>query len=422
MLKIEKFFRDPLYGFIGLTNKEVELLGIPVVQRLRRIKQLGNTHLVYPSACHSRFEHTLGVLHIANRMAQKLELNDDDTEIIRYAAILHDIGHGPLSHNFEAILEFVNMRNISHEDITRKIIETDEGIYTVLGEKKEEVLSLFDGMNETVNSEIISGNIDADRLDYLRRDSYHIGVTYGIFDLERILHTINKKTDGKKSYITVLRKGMDALEGYRLARYLMHTQVYYHHARAISDSMLQRAVEVAVRDGALDNKMLKIDDPDFLTNYLSLDDNRLFQKILSNPESNAYKLITDLENRNLLKRGFEIDLKLIEDALKKREIMNLQTKDLRKLEVSLADSCKCDKDFIITYLQKIENTLYKSSYEFFKADKTPILIENDNGKVTELDKESPIFAKQEPRYKFYIFCPEEYKSTINALAKDIILA
>ncbi|MBU4222931.1 MAG: HD domain-containing protein [Euryarchaeota archaeon] len=92
MLKIEKFIRDPLYGFIGLTKKEVELLGVPVVQRLRRIKQLGNTHLVYPGACHSRFEHTLGVLHIANRMAQKLELSDYDTEIIRYAAILHDNG------------------------------------------------------------------------------------------------------------------------------------------------------------------------------------------------------------------------------------------------------------------------------------------------------------------------------------------
>ncbi len=96
MLQIEKFFRDPLYGFIGLTSKEVELLGTPVVQRLRRIKQLGNTHLVYPSACHSRFEHTLGVLHIATRMAQKLELNDDETKIVRYTALLHDVGHGPV--------------------------------------------------------------------------------------------------------------------------------------------------------------------------------------------------------------------------------------------------------------------------------------------------------------------------------------
>src|SRR5574341_754314 len=422
MLQIEKFFRDPLYGFIGLTSKEVELLGTPVVQRLRRIKQLGNTHLVYPSACHSRFEHTLGVLHIATRMAQKLELNDDETKIVRYTALLHDVGHGPLSHNFETILESINKKEISHEDITRKIIEVDEEIDRILGDEKEGVLSLFDENTTTVNREIVSGNIDADRLDYLRRDSHHIGVAYGIFDLERILHTINEKTEGKRSYITVLKKGMDALEGYRLARYLMHTQVYFHHARAIADSMLRRAVEVAIRDETLDSRILKFDDPNFLANYLSLDDNRLFQRLSSNPQSNAYKLINDLENRNLLKRGFEIDLKWIEDALKKRKIMSLQTEDFRRLEVSLADGCKCDKDFIIAHLQKIENTLYKSSYEFLKADKTPILIENDNGKVTELDKESPIFAKQEPRYKFYIFCPKEYKSKINELAKDIILA
>ncbi len=178
MLQIEKFFRDPLYGFIGLTSKEVELLGTPVVQRLRRIKQLGNTHLVYPSACHSRFEHTLGVLHIATRMAQELELNDDETKIVRYTALLHDVGHGPLSHNFETILESVNKREISHEDITRKIIEADEKIDRILGDEKEGVLSLFDERTTTVNREIVSGNIDADRLDYLRRDSHHIGVAY----------------------------------------------------------------------------------------------------------------------------------------------------------------------------------------------------------------------------------------------------
>ncbi len=422
MIQIEKFFRDPLYGFIGLTGKEVELLGTPVVQRLRRIKQLGNTHLVYPSACHSRFEHTLGVLHIATRMAQKLELSDNEIETIRYAALLHDIGHGPLSHNFETILGSINKREISHEDITRKIIEEDNEIDKILGDKKEGVLSLFDDKNATVNREIVSGNIDADRLDYLRRDSYHIGVAYGIFDLERILHTINEKKEGERSYITVLRKGMDAVESFRLARYLMHTQVYYHHVRAITDSMLQRAVEVAIRDGTLDNIILKFDDANFLANYLSLDDGRLFQRILSNSRSNAYRLINNLENRYLLKRGFEIDLKRVVDAFKRLKIRSMKADDLRKLEANLAESCECNDDFIIAHLQKIENSLYKSSYEFFKADKTPILIENENGEVIELDKESPIFGSQEPQYKFYIFCPEEYRSKISELANDIILA
>ncbi len=156
MLDIEKFVRDPLYGFIGLTKKEVELLNTNVVQRLRRIKQLGNTHLVYPSACHTRFEHSLGVIHIATRMAQRLKLGDHDTEIIRYAALLHDIGHGPFSHVFEAILENVNKRELSHEDITRKIIETDEELNRILGDKINDIILLFDDTNETVNREIIS--------------------------------------------------------------------------------------------------------------------------------------------------------------------------------------------------------------------------------------------------------------------------
>jgi len=179
MLKTEKLFRDPLYGFIGLTEKELELLSTPVFQRLRRIKQLGNTHLVYPSACHSRFEHSPGVLNIATRMAEKLKIDSDEIEIIRYAALLHDIGHGPFSHNFETILKSVNTKKISHEDITLKIINEDDDICRILGDTKDAVISLFDDDNETANSKIISGSIDADKLDYLRRDSFHIGVAWG---------------------------------------------------------------------------------------------------------------------------------------------------------------------------------------------------------------------------------------------------
>ncbi len=418
MLEFEKFFRDPLYGFIGLIHRELKLLSIPAVQRLRRIKQLGNTHLVYPSACHSRFEHTLGVLHIANRMAEKLGLKDSEIEVVRYAALLHDIGHGPLSHNFETVLENVNKKEIGHEDITLRIIEEDEDIDRILGGLKDDVLSLFGENNDTINSKIISGNIDADRLDYLRRDSYHTGVAYGIFDLERILHTIQKIADGERSEIAILKKGQDAIESYRLARFLMHTQVYYHHVRAISDNMLNRAVEIAINDGTLSEDILKYNRSDFLENYLSLDDSRLFIKILSNKESSAFKLINGLESRNLLKRGYEIDIRKL-NPMKKRKIMRLKPRDLKKLEEKLAEKCNCDKDFIIMHVQKIENTLYKSSYEFFKTGETPILILDDE-ELHEIEKESPIFGSQEPLLKLYVFCPEENKSQIREFARDIL--
>jgi hypothetical protein len=352
-------------------------------------------------------------------MAEKLSLSDSEIEIVRYAALLHDIGHGPLSHNFEAILEIVNNKQISHEDITLRIIKEDIDINKILGDLKEDVLLLFDEKNDTVNSKIISGNIDADRLDYLRRDSYHTGVAYGIFDLERILHTINKIVDGDRSEIAILKKGQDAIESYRLARFLMHTQVYYHHVRAITDNMLNRAVEIAIRDKTLSKDFLKFDNDNFLNNYLSLDDSRLFIKILSNNESNSFKLINDLENRILLKRGYEIDLRKL-NPMKKRRIMQLKPKDFQKLEGKLAEKCSCDKDFIIMHLQKIENTLYKSSYEFFKSGETPILILDNDG-PREIEKESTIFGSQDPLLKLYIFCPEANKNQVNELAEDVLL-
>ncbi|GFO96459.1 HD superfamily phosphohydrolase, partial [groundwater metagenome] len=202
-----KFIRDPIYGFIELKNSEIRLMDSPFLQRLRRIKQLGNTHLVYPSACHSRFEHSLGVLHVANRMAHQIRLPTSQIRVVRYAAMLHDIGHGPLSHNFEDIIKTADGEKVSHEDIAKKIIKEDRLIGNVLDRDKESVLELFDEENETAIKEIISSNIDADKLDYLRRDSYHTGVAYGAFDLERILHTISKKEEADRSYLTILWKG-----------------------------------------------------------------------------------------------------------------------------------------------------------------------------------------------------------------------
>jgi len=330
MLEIDKFVRDPIYGFIGLTQSEIKLLDTPFLQRLRRIKQLGNTHLVYPSACHSRFEHSLGVLHVASRMAQKLRLSDNQIRIVRYSALLHDIGHGPLSHNFEDILKSSNDQNVSHEDITRKIIAEDIDIGKILKQDQQNVLDLFDEENESVSKEIISSYFDADKLDYLRRDSYHTGVTYGVFDFERILHTINV-TENDRSYLTILWKGKDALENFRLARYLMHVQVYQHHVRAISDNMFRRAVQIAIRDGTLDTDFFDIENEDFLKNYLSIDDIRFFDRILSSSglENNDYKLINCLENRILLKRGYEVNVKKL-DLSKKRKIITMKPSQFGK--------------------------------------------------------------------------------------------
>jgi len=416
-----KFIRDPIYGFIELKNSEIRLLDSPFLQRLRRIKQLGNTHLVYPSACHSRFEHSLGVLHVANRMAHQIRLPASQIRVVRYAAMLHDIGHGPLSHNFEDIIETSDGEKVSHEDIAKKIIKEDRIIGHVLGRDKESVLELFDEENETATKQIISSNIDADKLDYLRRDSYHTGVAYGAFDLERILHTISKKEEADRSYLTILWKGTDALENYRLARYLMHTQVYQHHVRGISDSMFRRAVEIAKREGTLDPDLFEIETENFLKHFLSMDDVRFSDMILSNskPENNDYKMINWLESRNLLKRGYEVNVRNL-GVSEKSKIIRMKPSDFGRHEEKLASEANCDKDLVIIYKQEIENALYKSSYEYLKENKTPFIVEDENGDIHDLDEVSLIHSSSEPLLKFYIFCPAEAKETIRKIAGDIL--
>jgi hypothetical protein len=355
-------------------------------------------------------------MHIATRMAEQLELPNDEIKTIRYASLLHDIGHGPFSHAFEGVLSSVNEpEKVTHEDITRQIIKTNGKIREILGDKIDDILSLF--ANATVSREIISGNIDADRLDYLRRDSYYTGVAYGEFDIERILHTIHKKTDGNRSFLTVLEKGMDAIESFRLARFLMYSQVYNHHTRLICDSMLQRAVEIAFRDGIIEKDKFRLSNPDFLENYLILDDYRLINQLLSDKKSNSYKIANDLENRCLLKRGYELDVTQHTDAILKIKITRLNPTTIKQLENDLANVCGCSSDLIIVYKNTIKNSLFGSRIE---ENKSPILIEKKSDEIQEIETISSLFNSWRPPTKFFVFCPEEYKQIIQRHTEEII--
>ena len=180
----KKFIRDSVYGDIRLNEIEVEVMDNPQFQRLRRIKQLGLISLIYPGANHTRFEHSIGTMHIASKLADKLDLNQEDKELVRISALLHDIGHGPFSHVSEGVLSF------PHEELTKYVIK-NTAIRDIV-EKKFDI----DKIIEIINGEgkfgpIVSGELDADRMDYLLRDSHYTGVAYGIIDYERIISNIN---------------------------------------------------------------------------------------------------------------------------------------------------------------------------------------------------------------------------------------
>jgi len=285
--------RDPIHGFISLTSKELEIVDSPIFQRLRGIKQLAFAHLVYPGALHSRFEHSIGVFHISSLIAKSssLGLGKEDVDIVRLAALIHDIGHGPFSHVSEEALEIYcdkekiekrlkGDREKIHELITEDIILNSK-LCDIIGKRDCEIIAklLSSGYGDPALKSIVSGPIDADKQDYLLRDSYYCGVKYGVFDLHQ-LHKefatiIDPSGEGKRLGISV--DGVIALEQFVLAKYYITTQVYRHKIRLITDQMLIRAICLGIDYDNIEElcKLYSYDgSSDFIDNYINWDDAR----------------------------------------------------------------------------------------------------------------------------------------------------
>ena len=241
----EKVFKDPVHRYIHVRDQVIwDLIKTPEFQRLRRIKQLGTLYLAFHSAEHSRFNHSLGVYEIVRRMIENFreyeEWDESDRLLVMCAALLHDLGHGPFSHSFEKIFD------IDHEDFTRKIIYGNTEVNRVLNRVStdfpRQVGQVIDKShpNKLVVS-MISSQIDADRMDYLQRDSYYTGVSYGTFDMERILRVMRPDKDE----VIIKESGMHAVEDYLMSRYQMYWQVYFHPVSRGGEVLLNLALKRA---------------------------------------------------------------------------------------------------------------------------------------------------------------------------------
>ncbi len=228
-LNESRVFRDPIHRYIHIYHLPFwQLINTKEMQRLRRIHQLGGTHQVYQTAEHTRFPHSLGVYEVVRRMLEletfQGQLNDYERLSVLCAALLHDVGHGPFSHSFEHVFA------VSHEDFTRRIIlDPDTEVNQVLAsyhpKLPEDVASIIEKTHPNpLLIQLVSSQIDGDRMDYLLRDSYFTGTSYGNFDMERILRTLRVKN----KQIVFKESGVQAIEDYILARYHMYWQVYYH--------------------------------------------------------------------------------------------------------------------------------------------------------------------------------------------------
>src|SRR5579872_2919850 len=330
--------RDPVHNFIDVNDTETAVINDPAFQRLRRIRQLAMADLVYPGAVHHRFEHSIGVCHVAGRVAERLLARREDQDQIAYvrmAALVHDIGHGPYSHVSEDPLAEVNKdwliqsgipKDKVHERIGLDILKHRlRGNNLINGATYRHVKSILDTIGNTtrtIQRDIVSGPLDADKMDYLLRDSLFCGVKYGVYDVERLIRALTVIRQGQDAFIGVKVEDVAVLDQYVIARYNMSLQVYGHKTRRATDLMLNRAIMAAVRAG--DEYVVKAytyeqDSKDFVERYLAFDDRVLMSYLLDSLSPIAKNLATRLVNRRLPTRVCYQPLhEITDDAMQER--------------------------------------------------------------------------------------------------------
>ena len=258
-----EILRDPVWNNIRVDELTLKLVDTEVFQRLRYVRQLGWTYLVYPGATHSRFEHALGTHHLSRRTLALLSEAEDSTSIgetdqaiVRSAALLHDVGHYPFSHALEEI------GALHHEDVARPLI-TEGSVASLLSSHlgKDAPLRIFDlirGRSENPLQGLISGSLDLDKIEYLKRDAFMCGVPYGEIDVDRLTNSLVLVDDpetGRRA-LGVQEKALSALESLLFAKYQMYRNVYWHHAVRSATAMYKRLVEDAVKAEVVDVQSL----------------------------------------------------------------------------------------------------------------------------------------------------------------------
>ena len=386
MSEKKKFIRDSVYGDINLNDFEVRIMDMPQFQRLRRIKQLGLISLIYPGATHTRFEHSIGTMNLGSKLAGELNLEEDEIELIRASALLHDVGHGPFSHVSEGVL------SVPHEELT-KFVVTKTSMRDLLEEKFDvnDIVDIVSGKGHL--GPIVSGELDVDRMDYLLRDSHNTGVAYGIIDYERIISNL-KLEDG----LILDIKGVQAAEGALVSRYFMYPSVYQHHTTRIVNSMFRRALKKVIDEDIINEK-----------NIYKYDDAELIGTFRHCENEFANDIMARLDERRIMKRVKSIRL----DNFKHPEKMyKIKQEALRKAEEEIAEDYDLDKDYVFINI---------AEYPRFDEMKTQVSVDGKLYPLTEISNiigalskarfnipDISVYVKEEEKSKFNKFKLENY--------------
>lgn len=395
---------DPIHDFVRVYETELKIIDSPIFQRLRRIRQLSGAHLTYPGAQHSRFEHSLGVMHIAGQAADALNekglLDSDKIQDIRIAALLHDVGHGPFSHLFEEVLQ--SKRKISHEEIGKKII-----LHSEIGDilSKSDVnkkfitkLAFGDHKYQFVN-EIISGSLSADMMDYLQRDGYYTGAEHAKIDQQRIIRSL----DVYKGKLALDRSALYSFESMILSRYQMFKAVYFHKTVRSAEVMMLESIRLA--DDECGFTSLDLD------NYVKLTDEFVISQILGLPDrtdelKRAKKIASDYQNRRLFKCVFE---KIMTHKFEK-------TQDL--IRQKIAKNARVDKTQIFVDTSGTSSLPLTPSKE--KTKSITLITKGSPARVIPFSKIPVVSSMAESMNILRIYTTAQHRKKVEMAAKSIL--
>jgi len=374
------FIKDPIYGYIRLTEAEKRVLDTRPVQRLRRIKQLAGVDYVYPAANHTRLEHSLGAMHLVAALlgAAPLHVTKEEAQELRLAALLHDIGHGPFSHLSEPLL--TKCLGKTHEDIAPWIIAGSELAETLNREglSPERVASLAVGRLERGDkrflSQVVRSAIDVDKMDFVVRDSYHTGAGYGSVDIFRLIYTM----DVLEGNLAVDLTALPTLETFLLARLESFRAIYFHRTCRAVEIMIMKALDAAQDEFAF----LDVKSPD---EYMALDDYVVWAMLRRSEK--LKELMDDIERRRLLKWAYDRTF-FVEDRLVASILTNESVR--KRIEEEIAADAKVESADVIIDTPSLPSVPYRHAMEIQPMD-IPVFLRMASGekiprRLTELSR------------------------------------
>ena len=392
-----KVIRDTLHGYIEVDELALALIDTAEMQRLRRIRQLGFSYLVYPGANHTRFEHALGVFHLCSLLLRRLGIPDEKELLV--AALIHDVRHGPFSHVTEPLIKKYTGKG--HEDIEDIIFGSHEsgcselGICEVLEDyslDKRKILKYVKGSDLEL-SKLLNGEIDVDKMDYLLRDSYYTGVAYGVIDNVRLIQGLEFQ-DGS---LVLNEKGITPAEYLLFSRFLMYPTVYYHHTSRIAQIMFVRGLESMIESGELEAASLT-----------SMDD---YEACVRMRHARGYprEMIMRIERRKLFKRAVYMPLRELDEGILGELSDEAKAK---KLESEIADAAGVAPEYVLLDVQKSEE---------IKERRAKVLV---GGEVRSLSEVSVVVSMLERAFqesrRLGVYAPETVRERVRKAAVRVL--